>query len=138
MAKQVEIYLGTLKLGYANKAEVKPETQTSDVATFDGVITDGEKNISWTISIDQVRYGKVKDYITIQKKLHKMFTVPDSVKIVETSQTVDGTIKVTDQVYNCLVDDKNYSIDPESRTIESLSFKGGKLKKWINGEEIPF
>lgn len=138
MAKTVEIYLGTLRLGYANKADVKPSTQTSEVTTFDGVITDGEKNISWEISIDQVRYGKIKDYIAIQKKLHQMFTIPDSVKIVETSETVDGTIKVTDQVYNCLVDDKNYSIDPESRTVESLTFKGSKLKKWINGEEIPF
>ena len=81
MAKQVEIYLGTLRLGYANKAEVKPETETSDIKTFDGVITDGEKNISWTISIDQARYGKVKDYITIQKKLHKSITVLLTIKI---------------------------------------------------------
>ena len=138
MAKKVSIYLGTMLLGYGNKVDLSPSTKTSEVDTFDGVITDGEKDLSWKLAIDKVRYGKIKDYIAIEKKLHKMFTVPETIKIVEESETVDGTLKVVDQISNCFVDDKKYSIDPSSRTIENLSFKGNKLKKWINGEEIPF
>ena len=138
MAYDKEIYFNDLFVGYGNKAEVSPETSNSEVKTFTGVITDGNAEIAWNVNIDKIRYGKIKDYVKIEKLVHQMFTQPGSIKIIERTKTVDGVLEVKQQVYNCIVSDKKYTLDPESRTVESLAFKGSKMREWVNGEEIPF
>ena len=138
MAYDKEIYFNDTFVGYGNKADVKPETSNSEVKTFTGVITDGSSEIPWEVSIDKIRYGKIKDYVKIEKILHKMFTVPGTITIIERTKTVDGILTVKQIIYNCIVSDKSYSLDPEARTVESLTFKGSKMKEWVNGEEIPF
>ena len=45
-------------------------------------------------------------------------------------------MKITDIVYDCKLDGNDYELDPEERTVDSLSFKGGKRRRWINGKEI--
>ena len=135
-----EVYVGGVKLGYANKAEVTPDiTDAEETKTFDGPILDTPESISWTVSIDKLRYATtVASYKEMEILLLSMFKEKKTVKVVEYSKTADGkTLKVTSAVYNCAITDKKYSIDPESRTVENLSFKGSPCDTWINGEKLP-
>jgi hypothetical protein len=138
MAKTKFVWINDTAVGYCTSAKVSPETNTTETKTFDGVITDGTSEVSWTVEFDKVRYGGISDYVAIEKLLHKMFTTPMPIKIMELAQTKEGEIRVTQIIYNCIVDNKEYSIDAEDRTVESLSFKGSKMREWVNSEEIPF
>ena len=138
MASKKSIYLGTLELGYANKAESEPEIETDVIKTFSGNITDGDENPSWKVSIDTVRYaGTVKEFINVRKKIYEMMKTPDTVKIVETSSLPSETLKDEEVFYNCILDNKKVTFDVDTRTIENLSFVATKKREWINGTEIP-
>ena len=136
MVKEKKIYIRDIHVGYATTVNVSPETSTEQTPTFDGVITDGTDIIPWTVSIDKIRYGKISEYIELEKLLHGMFTKPENIKVVEESNTVDGSLRVTDIIYNCILETKDYEINTDSRTVENLSFKGTDLNKWVNGEQI--
>lgn len=138
MAKTKFIWINDVPIGYATSAKVSPETNTQDTKTFDGVITDGTAEVSWTVEFDKVRYGGISNYVAIEKLLHKSFSTPMTIQVMEEVQTKEGALKVEQFIYNCILDNKEYSLDPEERTVESLSFKGSKMKELINGEEIPF
>lgn len=135
-----EVYVAGVKLGYANKAEVSPDiTDAEETKTFDGSIIDVPESISWEISIDKLRYAKtIQSYKEVEILLLQMFKEKKSVKVVETTKMADGsTLKVATVVYNCAITDKKYSIDPESRTVENLSFKGSPADTWVNDEKLP-
>ena len=138
MAKTKYVYINNVAVGYCTSAKVSPETNTTETKTFDGVITDGTAEVSWTVEFEKIRYGGISSYINIEKLLHKMFTTPYPVKIVENVQTKEGELKIEQIIYNCIIDNKEYSIDAEDRTVESVSFKGSKMQEWVNGKEIPF
>ena len=138
MAKQKFVYINNVGIGYCTSAKVSPETKTQETPTFDGVITDGTADVPWTVEFEKVRYGGVSNYITVEKLLHKSFSNPVTIQITELVQTKEGQLKVSQIIYNCILDGKEYSIDPEERTVESLTFKGSKMKEWVNDEEIPF
>ena len=133
-----EIYIDGINLGYATKAEVSPDiTDAEETKTFDGPILDVPESVSWEVSIDKVRYDKtVASYREIERLLLSMFTEKKTVKVRETSKLPDGDLIVTSVVYNCVLTDKKYSIDPESRTVENLSFKGSPMAEWVNGKQI--
>ena len=138
MAK--EVYIGGVKVGYANKAEVSPDiTDAEETKTFDGPILDIPESVSWTVSIDKLRYDKtIASYKEVEILLLSMFKEKKSVTVVETSKMADGkTLKVKTVVYNCAITDKKYTVDPESRTAENLSFKGSPCDTWVNGEKLP-
>lgn len=138
MASKKRLYLGTLELTYANKAETEPEIETDVIKTFSGNITDGDESPSWKISIDQVRYaGTVKEFTNVRKKIYQMMKTADTVKIRETSNLPSESLTVTEVFYGCILDNKKVTFDVESRTIENLSFVATKKREWINGEEIP-
>lgn len=138
MASKKRLYLGTLELTYANKAETEPEIETDVIKTFSGNITDGDESPSWKISIDQVRYaGTVKEFTNVRKKVYDMMKNADTVKIRETSNLPSESLTVTEVFYGCILDNKKVTFDVESRTIENLSFVATKKREWINGEEIP-
>lgn len=139
MATTKKLWLGTLELTYANKAETEPEIETDVVKTFSGNITDGDENPSWKISIDQVRYaGSVKEFVNVRKKVYQMMKTPDTVTIQENSKIANKeTLSIGEIFYGCILDNKKVTFDVESRTIENLSFVATKKREWINGEEIP-
>lgn len=138
MASKKRLYLGTLELTYANKAETEPEIETDVIKTFSGNITDGDESPSWKISIDHVRYaGTVKEFTNVRKKIYQMMKTADTVKIKETSNLPSESLTVTEVFYGCILDNKKVTFDVESRTIENLSFVATKKREWINGEEIP-
>lgn len=132
------VYIDGVKIGYANKAEISPEiTGQEETPTFDGAIIDTADSISWTISIDKIRYdSSIKHYMQIETILLSCFKNKKTVKITEGSKLPDGDLWVTTQVYNCMLTDKKYTLDAESRTVENLEFKGTAIDTWINGEKM--
>ena len=138
MASTRKLFIGTLELTYANKAETEPEIETNVIKTFSGNISDGDDNPSWKISIDTVRYaGTVEEFRNLRKKLYSMMKNPDTVKITETSKLPSEKLTVTEVFYNCLLDNKKITYDVETRTISNLSFVGTKKREWIGGKEVP-
>lgn len=134
MATKKLIWLGSLELTYANKAETEPEIETDVIKTFSGNITDGDDKPSWKISVDKVRYsGTVDEFIKIRKKVYDMMKNSDSVKIVELSNIGSGEeVNVREVYYNCIVDNKKVSFDVETRTVENLSFVATGKREWVN------
>lgn len=133
---QKEVYINNVKVGYGTNVKVEPEVETEETATFDGPIIDGTLEPSHTISIEKLRYGTIDEYIQLEQLLVNMYEKGYAIKIIERVSMKDGTMKITDTVYDCKLDGNEYELDPEERTAESLSFKGGKRKRWINGKEI--
>ena len=134
------IFIGGVRLGYANKAEVTPDiTDAEETKTFDGPILDTPESISWEVSIDKLRYATtIQSYKEIEILLLQMFKEKKTVQVNEIVKMADGNeMKVVTKVYNCAITDKKYSIDPESRTVENLTFKGSPMDTWINGEKLP-
>ena len=131
------IYINNIKVGYANKVELSPDiTNAEPVKTFDGGVPNGSDDVSWSVTIDKLRYGKISDYKTMETLLLSMFKTPYTISIIEEVIGVDGTIKVQNNVYKCILTDKKYSIDVESNTVENLSFTGAYMREYINGEQI--
>ena len=134
------VYIGGVKLGYANKADVSPDiTDADETKTFDGNIVDNPESISWTVEIDKLRYDKnVASYAEMEALLLSMFNKQKkTVRVIEDSTLADGTtLRVDDRVYNCVITNKKYSVDAESRTVENLSFKGSPCDRYINGVGI--
>lgn len=130
------IFINNVRVGYGTNAKVEPELDTEETPTFDGPVIDGTLEPSHTVSIEKLRYGTMDEYIAIENLLVNMYTVGYPVKIVERVKMKDGVMKITDIVYDCKLDGNDYELDPEKRTVDSLSFKGGKRRRWINGKEI--
>lgn len=135
MAKKF-IYINDIRVGYATSAKVEPEINTEKTPTFDGPVVDGTEDPSHTVEIEKLRYGTIKEYIQLEQLLINMYTKGYPIKIIEDVTMKDGTMRVTDIVYDCKLDGNDYELDPEERTAENLSFKGGNRKRWINGKEI--
>ena len=130
------IFINNVRVGYGTNAKVEPELDTDETPTFDGPVIDGTIEPSHTVEIEKLRYGTMDEYIAIENLLVNMYTVGYPVKIVESVKMKDGVMKITDIVYDCKLDGNDYELDPEERTVDSLSFKGGKRRRWINGKEI--
>ena len=134
-----EITIGGKHLGYANKADVSPDiTDAEETKTFDGSIIDTPESIAWKIDIDRIRYDKTSNsYAEMETLLLSMFKTPQPITIYETTRGADGgEIRVATNVYNCVLTDKKYSINAESRTVENLSFKGSPMTQYVNGNKV--
>jgi len=134
-----DIYIDTIHLGYANKAEVSPDISHAEpTPTFDGPVPNGSDTVTWNVSIDKLRYGKIEDYKAIETLLLSMIKTPKKITIIERKDSIDGQLRVTTAVYKCVLSDKKYTMDMENNTVENLSFTGTSMKEWVNGEEIKY
>lgn len=136
MATTKKIWLGSLELTYANKAETEPEIETDVIKTFSGNITDGDDKPSWKISVDKVRYsGTPEEFIKVRKKIYDMMKNPGEVNLIEWSNMGNGQqVKVSELYYNCIVDSKKVTFDVETRTVENISFVATGKREWVNGQ----
>lgn len=131
-----EVVIDNLRVGYCTSAKISAETQTESTPTFDGPVTDGTDQVPHTVEIERLRYSKITDYVELSKLLHEMLTTAKNITIRETIKMADGEAKITDAVFNCVLDSDEYELDPEEQTVESLKFTGGIRHRWINGEKI--
>jgi len=139
MARRVIYFIGSTYIGYGQKGELSPDISNDTLPTFDGPIPDIGVPPSWELTLDRIRYaGNVKDFIAVEQLVYSMLKTPQNVKIINKVPLANGeTAKVTEILYNATLTDKKASFDAETRTVENLAFKGTKVRKWVNGEEIP-
>ena len=135
MARKI-IYINNIRVGYSTSASVEPEVETNETPTFDGAVVDGTEDPSFTVEIEKLRYGTKADYIQLEQLLINMYTKGYPIKIAEKVSMKDGDMTIVDIVYDCKLDGNSYELDPEERTAESLTFKGSKRRRWIDGKEI--
>ena len=139
MATTKWFHIAGVKIGYCNKAEITPDiTDAETTATFDGSLVDVPENIAWTVSVDKLRYDKsIQSYAEVEALLLSMFKEKKTIAVTEHTTLADGsTLKVATKVYGCVITDKKYTVDPESRTVENLEFKGSPCDTFINGELV--
>lgn len=79
----------------------------------------------------------MKEFIAVEQVIYNTLKTPENLKIVDTVTLESGeTAKVTEILYSASLTDKKASFDAETRTVENLAFKGTKVRKWVNGQEI--
>lgn len=136
MAVTKYVWINGIKVGYGTSVKVTPSIETEETPTFDGPVIDGANEPSHTITIDKLRYSTKAEYVQIEQLLMNMQTVGYPIKIQEKATFKDGKYWITDVVYDCKLDGNEYELKPDERTVESLSFKGTKRRRWIDGVEI--
>lgn len=138
---QKEIIIDKLHCGYTQKADLEPDISNSDpIKTFDGPVPADGSGISWKLTIDKlVVANTAKEYIKFETLIYKMIRTPKNIKIVEEIQLKGSskTMLVEQIMYGATVDGKKLSMDAENLSAENLSFQGTKLRKWVDGTEIP-
>ena len=136
--KRVQYYIESTYIGYGQKGELSPDISNDTLPTFDGPIPDIGVPPSWELTLDRIKYaGSVKEFIAVEQLVYSMLKTPRNVKVVDEIVLENGeTAKVTEILYNASLTDKKASFDAETRTVEHLAFKGTKVRKWVNGQEI--
>lgn len=131
-----EVYINDVHVGYGTNAKVTPNYETDETPTFDGPVIDGTDEPSHEVTIDKLRYGTIDEYVQLETLLMNMQSVGYPIKIIERVQMKDGLMVREDIVYDCKLDNNEFELKADERTAEGLSFKGGKKRTWINGNEI--
>lgn len=124
-----EVIIDGKKMMYGTSAKASPETNTSSTPTFDGVINEGLDNVAWNLEFSKLRYEGLASHRELSETLDEMISVPKMITIRETVESVDETYTVVDNYFNCLVNDNNYEIQPEDKTVENLKFKAERRER---------
>ena len=137
---RLELYIGTTKVGYTQKADLSEEMGDTDpIQTFDGPVPSlvAAEN-TYTVSFDVVRYeGSAANFKKLKQLIRSTKTTPQPIKIVEQVTFADKkSATYTQQISDCTLSSNKVSFDPESRTITSLEFKGTGLKEFENNKEF--
>ena len=130
------VHINGIKVGYGTGVKVTPNLETDETHTFDGPVIDGNDEPSHAVTIDKIRHGTKAEYIQIEQLLMNMQKVGYTIAITEQVKMKDGVMKIQDYIYDCKLNGNEYEMKPDELSTESLSFKGGKRKRFIDGKEI--
>ncbi len=132
MAADKQIIIGGKRLMYGTSVKCSPEISSSSTQTFDGAITQGLDNVSWTIEIERVRYDNKVTHQNISQLIESMFSRAKNVTIRETVKPAgQDPYTVVDNYFGCIVDGADYSISVDEHTVENLKFKASRReRKW--------
>ena len=132
MAADKQIIIAGKRLLYGTSVKCSPEISSSSTQTFDGAITQGLNDVSWTIEIERVRYDKQVTHQKLSQLIEEMFSVPHVVTIRETVRpSGQDPYTIVDNYYGCIVDGADYSISTDDHTVENLKFRASRrTRKW--------
>ena len=117
-----QIIIGGKKLMYGTSVKASPEISSSSTQTFDGAITQGLDNVSWTIEIERVRYDSKTTHQQLSQLIEEMFSHPKNVTIRETVKPSGQTpYTVVDNFFGCIVDGNDYEISVYSFPLAHIS-----------------
>jgi len=125
-----EIWIDGVRMLNGTSIKVSKNTETSSTTTFDGVITEGNANINYSIECNKVTYESKTDYVKLRKKLDSMLNQPAMITIRETHRppAPEKPFTVVENYQDCLVDGGDYEIKPDERTVDGLKFVTGAMK----------
>ena len=124
-----EVIIDGKKMMYGTSAKASPETNTSETPTFDGVIIEGLDNVAWNLEFSKLRYEGLATHKEMSETLEKMISTRAMVTIRETVYTADETYTVVDNYFDCLVNDNNYELKPEDKTVENIKIKASRRER---------
>ena len=128
--KEVIIY--GKKMMHGTGVKGSRQTQTSSTPTFDGVITEGTRNVPHTIEITKVSYEGLTDYVTLVNTIEEMLDTPGIISVRE-KKYIPGEkpFVVIYNYHDCIVDGDDYEIKAEEKTVETLKFISARRTKNI-------
>ena len=124
-----EVIIDGKKMMYGTSAKASPETNTSTTPTFDGVINEGLDKVAWNLEFSKLRYEGLASHREMSETLEKMISVPSMVTIRETVSTPEEEYTVVDNYFECLVNDNNYELKPEDKTVENIKLKASRRER---------
>ena len=107
------------------------ETSTNATPTFDGVITQGTRNVSHTLELERVSYEGMVSYMELSDVIEKMIDIPAMVTVEEDVYPTgnEKPFTIIREYHDCVVDGDEYEISPEEHTVESLKFIAARMDK---------
>ena len=107
------------------------ETSTNATPTFDGVITQGTRNVSHTLELERVSYEGMVSYMELSDTIDKMIDIPAMVTVEEDIYPSgdEKPFTIIREYHDCVVDGDEYEISPEEHTVESLKFLAARMDK---------
>ena len=107
------------------------ETSTNATPTFDGVITQGTRNVSHTLELERVTYEGMTTYMELSNVIEKMIDIPAMVTVEEDIYPTgnEKPFTIIREYHDCVVDGDEYEISPEEHTVESLKFIAARMDK---------
>ena len=107
------------------------ETSTNATPTFDGVITQGTRNVSHTLELERVSYEGMVSYMELSDVIEKMIDIPAMVTVEEDIYPSgdEQPFTIIREYHDCVVDGDEYEISPEEHTVESLKFIAARMDK---------
>lgn len=107
------------------------ETSTNATPTFDGVITQGTRNVSHTLELERVSYEGRVSYMELSDTIDKMIDIPAMVTVEEDIYPSgdEKPFTIIREYHDCVVDGDEYEISPEEHTVESLKFLAARMDK---------
>ena len=107
------------------------ETSTNATPTFDGVITQGTRNVSHTLELERVTYEGMTTYMELSNVIEKMIDIPAMVTVEEDIYPTgnEKPFTIIREYHDCVVDGDEYEISPEEHTVESLKFLAASMDK---------
>lgn len=113
------------------KVKGSRETSTKATPTFDGVITQGTRNVSHTLELERVSYEGRVSYLELSKVIDKMIDIPAMVTVEEDIYPSgnEKPFTIIREYHDCIVNGDEYEISPEEHTVESLKFIAASMDK---------
>ena len=124
-----EVIIDGKKMMYGTSAKASPETNASSTPTFDGVINEGLDKVAWNLEFSKLRYEGLASHREMSETLEKMISVPAMVTIRETVYSPGEEYTVVDNYFDCLVNENNYELKPEDKTVENIKIKAARRER---------
>jgi len=106
------------------------ETDTDTVTCFDEVVPQGAEKVGGTLEIEKLSYDSIDEYIELKNKLNDMLANPAMITTLETIKFKgEGAYIIKKNYINCILDTKDYEMNPEEHSVHSLKFIYGECKE---------
>jgi len=130
MAITKEIYIANRRIGLGTSVKGSEEVKRSNTQTFDGPRNSGIQDIPHTLEIGKLQCDTIDDYIAFSKLMKDMRTEKKTITIAETVTNINNDqFTVLKHYLGCLVDGKEFEMNAEDMTAETLKFAAEDMKE---------
>lgn len=125
-----EVIIKGKKMMYGTSIKASPETNNSTTNTFDGNITQGTKNVAYSIDLSKVRYDSKVTHRELSETVEDMLENPAMITIREVVRpSGEEPYTIVDNYFDCITDGNDYEIKTDDHTVENLKFKASRRER---------
>ena len=116
-----EVSINGTKVMYGTSAKVTRNISNNTTDTFDGPVTEGTDQTSWTIDFSRMRYGGLVSYQEMDEIIESLAKTPGRVVIRETVEVPgEESFTIAETFTGCILSGEDYDLDPVKRTVENF------------------